>query len=1137
MSIEIGSAQNGLTAYNFTAFGEGRTFAFGQTFKVPDNINTVINSFTFWIDPTSGTSKFKGYLAEWINNKAGSILWQSNPYSLSSAGGYQKTVFTGIDQSLDASKSYVFFIAVDKDNKSDAAALKGTANGTEQYSAGHIVYSLYTNLGQLSSSAWYGAKSYPKDDFEFLATFSIPLSGISINANSAYSVGSSGLKITDMTNPSAMASIGSYKTTGEAFDISVKGTLAYIADGSSGLQIIDVSNPSAPTRLSGFDTAGTAFSVAVSADDYAYIADGDQGLKIIDVFTPNSPAAGGGFDTTGTAYDVAVSGNYAYVADGDSGLQVIDISNPLVPVRVGGIDTTGTAYSITLSGATAYVADGSDGLQLFNISNPATPTRLGGLDTNGTAISVVINGTEAYVADGSSLKVIDVSNPATPVLLQSYNNSATSVAVADHYAYVGAAGAVQAVRIIPNIAPTGSVIISGNAIQGQTLTASNTVADGDGLGTITYTWKAGGTAVGTGDSYKVLANDAGKLITATASYTDAYSTAESITSAATSTVVGNVLPTGTVTISGSAVQGQILTAHNTLADDNGLGAITYTWTARTSVVATGDSYTLTAADVGKTYFVTASYTDSAGVVESKISTVTAKVADSGNLSPLGAVTIAGNAITGQTLTASNNLTDADGLGTITYQWQANGVAIGTGSRYTLTSNEVGKTITATASYTDQMGTAESVASAATAAVTAPVVPPVGDTGVNLIGADVTTSEQGDTAVFNVSLKSAPNRDVTISFVSSDTTEGQLSTAAMTFTAANWSVGQALTVTGQNDGLLDGNIAYSLNASLSTLDVLYKNVKVPSVTLTNLDTPVQQAVTINGSDGTDILIGTEVPNYILGQAGDDDLSGGAGNDTIYGSYGNDVISGNEGDDKLYGEQDNDYIEGNDGNDTLDGGLGQDTLSGGAGNDTYYLGYDALDVIDDKGLANDVDVVIMPYQLSKYTLPTGIENGTIAPGTGASSLAGNESDNSLTGNDGKNNLSGAIGRDSLFGGSGDDVLNGGVGSDVLTGGKGKDTVVLDTLPTADNIDKVTDFKPIDDTIKLDNQIFTQLAPLGKLDVNLFYKGEAAHDPNDYVIYNPSTGVVTYDSDASGAGQGVQIAQLGVNLPITNADFVVI
>ena len=41
----------------------------------------------------------------------------------------------------------------------------------------------------------------------------------------------------------------------------------------------------------------------------------------------------------------------------------------------------------------------------------------------------------------------------------------------------------------------------------------------------------------------------------------------------------------------------------------------------------------------------------------------------------GSVTITGTAEVGQTLTADNNLSDADGLGTITYQWYRDGIPI------------------------------------------------------------------------------------------------------------------------------------------------------------------------------------------------------------------------------------------------------------------------------------------------------------------------------------------------------------------------------------------------------------------------------------------------------------------------------
>ena len=62
----------------------------------------------------------------------------------------------------------------------------------------------------------------------------------------------------------------------------------------------------------------------------------------------------------------------------------------------------------------------------------------------------------------------------------------------------------------------------------------------------------------------------------------------------------------------------------------------------------------------------------------------------GNRPPTGAVTITGTATQGQTLTAGNTLADADGLGAVLYQWQANGadVAGATGSTFTLTQAQV-----------------------------------------------------------------------------------------------------------------------------------------------------------------------------------------------------------------------------------------------------------------------------------------------------------------------------------------------------------------------------------------------------------------------------------------------------------------
>ncbi len=83
--------------------------------------------------------------------------------------------------------------------------------------------------------------------------------------------------------------------------------------------------------------------------------------------------------------------------------------------------------------------------------------------------------------------------------------------------------------------------------------------------------------------------------------------------------------------------------------------------------------------------------------------------------PTGTVTINGTPAPGETLTVSNDLSDDNGLGVLSFQWYQNANAIqgATGTTYTLLQSDVGKGIRVTASYTDDNGTFETVISATT----------------------------------------------------------------------------------------------------------------------------------------------------------------------------------------------------------------------------------------------------------------------------------------------------------------------------------------------------------------------------------------------------------------------------------------
>ncbi|MBK8020843.1 MAG: hypothetical protein IPK19_05295 [Chloroflexi bacterium] len=96
-----------------------------------------------------------------------------------------------------------------------------------------------------------------------------------------------------------------------------------------------------------------------------------------------------------------------------------------------------------------------------------------------------------------------------------------------------------------------------------------------------------------------------------------------------------------------------------------------------------------------------------------------------------------------------------------------------------------------------------------------------------------TTEAGGTATFNVVLTSQPTADVTVALISSDTTEGAVP-PSITFTSADWATSQVVTVTGADDALDDGDIAYTITTTVSSADSGYHGLAAPDVSATNMD---------------------------------------------------------------------------------------------------------------------------------------------------------------------------------------------------------------------------------------------------------------------------------------------------------------
>lgn len=246
------------------------------------------------------------------------------------------------------------------------------------------------------------------------------------------------------------------------------------------------------------------------------------------------------------------------------------------------------------------------------------------------------------------------------------------------------------------------------------------------------------------------------------------------------------------------------------------------------------------------------------------------------------------------------------------------------------------------------------------------------------------------------------------------------------------------------------------------------------------------------------------------------TGGSGRDTLsklenlIGSAFNDTLTGNTL---------NNVLVGNAGNDMLAGWSGADTMLGDTGNDTYLV-ENAGDVVFEKA-SEGTDTVSSRLT---YILPANVEN-LILTSALAVNGAGNTLNNVITGNNAANQLSG---------GGGNDTLDGGLGANRLIGDAGNDFF---RFTTKGPINTVADYNVANDTLQLDNAVFTALGAVGTVPAAQFKVGTKAVDANDHIIYNPTTGALLYDTDGSGAAAAQLIATLSAGLAMTYLDVVVI
>jgi hypothetical protein len=356
-------------------------------------------------------------------------------------------------------------------------------------------------------------------------------------------------------------------------------------------------------------------------------------------------------------------------------------------------------------------------------------------DTNG-ANCVDIGGatTQTYVLAagdvGSTVRVAVTASNA--------GGSATAVSAPT--------GVVQAAPVAP--VNTALPTISGTAQQGQTLTASQGSWSGTAPISYAYQWRdcdgSGGNCVdiagATSSTYLLAAGDVGSTVRVAVTASNAGGSATAVSAQTDVVQAAPVAPVNTSlpTISGTAQQGQTLTASQGSWSNNPTG-YAYQWrdcdgsggNCVDIAGATSSTYLLAAGDVGSTVRVAVTASNAGGSATA-VSDGTGVVQPPPPVAPVNtsAPTVSGTAQEGQTLTASPGSWSGSAPISYAYQWRdcdgSGGncvdIAGATSSSYVLAAGDVGSTVRVAVTASNAGGSATAVSDATGVVQSAPVAP-------------------------------------------------------------------------------------------------------------------------------------------------------------------------------------------------------------------------------------------------------------------------------------------------------------------------------------------------------------------------------------------------------------------------------
>ncbi len=505
-------------------------------------------------------------------------------------------------------------------------------------------------------------------------------------------------------------------------------------------------------------------------------------------------------------------------------------STGLVTVTANDNSTDAPNKSVTVSGTA------SDSLGLTN--HPSSVTLTITDDEAAPGVTLSLNPSSVSENGGASAVSATLSHPSSEPSTVTVTAVAGAYTVGSDATITIAAGATTAASDTAAIAGVDDDVHQGTA--GRSVTVTATLTNGQGAGAVTgaaltltddETLPVASLALGPSS---VSENGGVSTVTAALSGPSSQATTLTVSSSAVASsgaVAGDFTQSGTMlTIAAGATTstGAVTVRGNDNNVDAANKSVTVTATATGgNGVAAPSAATLTLTDDEATATATLVLTPSAILENGEVSTVTARLSHptteattlTVSTAPVAPAVATDFTQTGTTLTIAAGGTTSTGLVTATAV--DNAVASGR-KRVTVSATAAGgRMVSAPSDATliirdDEFGLDEST-------VSGPV------------------TEGGGQATFTVALQTQPSAAVTVTVtrwdaagVVEDESEGRVSPSRLVFTVQNWETAQTVTVTGADDDVDDGDVAWKVRLEPSSGDVNYDGLDPVDVDVSTID---------------------------------------------------------------------------------------------------------------------------------------------------------------------------------------------------------------------------------------------------------------------------------------------------------------